>query len=220
MYRKGFTLIELGLVIFFASVLIIFGSSLINIFSSEKLNKNPQKELSFYFRIAREKAFSDGTKYTLEINLEEKTIGLREFIPEIDYSIDSTVRDLTISQARRNLLEIEYEDEEELYEKLKKNNKKKKWIIKKQKIPNTVTKVYSVSNLEIKGPVIYLFFYPNGTSDSVVFEISIKDKKKYIYLPRYISSSKTFYSQNLLEDEVLEENEYLHSLGIYEKKKP
>lgn len=193
--KKGFTLIEILIVFSLASVLMLFGIRLLNTFTDFSFETSAYKNIDYYFLITRKKALSTGKKYTLELNLEEKIFGVREFIPRLDNTFDTTTDTLSEDSYDRTLKEskVKISTDEDSDEE----NKSIDWFIARQRLPKNFEKAFSISLLEIKGPILRLFFYPNGTSDSIIFQYSESGHKKYFYIPNNNQSSRTFLSEEL-----------------------
>lgn len=161
--KKGFTLIELLVVLAVIGTLMMILYKVIDAILSRKLSQNASLSLDGLFRSGRELAIRDGQTLTLEINTEQQTIGLRNFIPELDRNIQDPEQDLEIE-----------EQQEELREKIN-------WFTGPGQLPSEITAFFSTGGLEISGPLIYIQFYPNGTSDGMVLELA---SGGYLFLPR------------------------------------
>ncbi len=121
-------------------------------------------EISTLASHSREKAMSQGETLTLELNLDKRTMGLRKYDPMLETTGEKPIWK-TDDKNR---------DEEE----------EQAWIFEDIDFPADLTGFYSVSGLELEGPYIYFHFYPNGTSDSIIFYYEGREQP-YYYISRY-----------------------------------
>ena len=148
---------------------------------SRKLSQNASLSLDGLFRSARERAISGGNTLTLELNLEQKTIGLRKYQEVIDRMASKTTEE-----------EQEYDPE---YEEIRENIV---WITGPGQLPGDIEKFYSTGGIEMTGPIINIQFYPNGTSDGLVIKLNTGG---YLFLPRQNVPARKINKLFVTEDE-------------------
>ncbi|MCS6972374.1 MAG: hypothetical protein NZL89_05045, partial [Leptospiraceae bacterium] len=120
-----------------------------------------------------------GKTLTLEINLDKKTFGLREYDPKLELTTDAALQQLAeIKRYRSDWAR----DRERAAEEPK--LPKPKWIYPPRRIPTVLTKILSSSGLELTGPLLFIHFYPTGNSDSVILQFG-ETNPYYVYIPRY-----------------------------------
>ncbi|MBV6493757.1 MAG: hypothetical protein LDLANPLL_01780 [Turneriella sp.] len=177
--RSGFTLIELLVVLTIGGALLVLAYNLLSSFMQERLSGSQDIAFEGYFQDARRQALISAKTLTLEINLDKKTFGLREYDPKLELAPDAALKQL--AEIKRYRFERE-KDREEL-----KNPEEKpepKWLIKEQKIPTVLKKILSSSGLELAGPLIWVHFYPTGNADPVILQFG-ETNPNYVYIPRY-----------------------------------
>lgn len=161
--RPGYTMIELMIVVAIIGSIFTLTYQLSKTFISSKIAAVTPQEISALASHAREKAMASGETLTLEFNLDKRSMGLRSFDPAIE----------TVGEpppARYDLDEDESDG--------------KNWIFEGIDFPSDLTAFYSVSGVELSGPYIYFHFYPNGSSDSIIFFYEGREKP-YYYISRY-----------------------------------
>jgi prepilin-type N-terminal cleavage/methylation domain-containing protein len=177
--RQGFTLVELMVVLVIGASLLLMAYNLLTGFMQAQLSGNQDIAFEGYFQDARRQALILAKTLTLEINLDKKTFGLREYDPRLELNPDAALQQLAEIKRYRNELSIDKErsiDEEE--------KPKPKWINPERKIPTVLTRILSSSGLELTGPIIYIHFYPTGNSDAVILQFG-ETNPNYVYIPRY-----------------------------------
>jgi prepilin-type N-terminal cleavage/methylation domain-containing protein len=177
--RQGFTLVELMVVLVIGASLLLMAYNLLTGFMQAQLSGNQDIAFEGYFQDARRQALILAKTLTLEINLDKKTFGLREYDPRLELNPDAALQQLAEIKRYRNELSIDKErsiDEEE--------KPKPKWINPERKIPTILTRILSSSGLELTGPIIYIHFYPTGNSDAVILQFG-ETNPNYVYIPRY-----------------------------------
>lgn len=157
--------------------LFILAYNLLTSFMSARLSGNQDLAFEGYFQDARRQAIIKSKTLTLEINLDKKTFGLREYDPKLELNPDASLQ--TLAEMKRYRFDRE-RDRENAEEPLP----KPKWITTEQKIPTVLTKILSSSGLELTGPIIYIHFYPTGNSDSIILQFG-DTNPNYVYIPRY-----------------------------------
>jgi prepilin-type N-terminal cleavage/methylation domain-containing protein len=177
--RQGFTLVELMVVLVIGASLLLMAYNLLTGFMQAQLSGNQDIAFEGYFQDARRQALILAKTLTLEINLDKKTFGLREYDPRLELSPDAALQQLAEIKRYRNELSIDKERSIDEAEK-----PKPKWINPERKIPTVLTKILSSSGLELTGPIIYIHFYPTGNSDSVILQFG-ETNPNYVYIPRY-----------------------------------
>jgi prepilin-type N-terminal cleavage/methylation domain-containing protein len=194
--RRGFTLIELMVVLTIGGALLLLAYNLLTSFMQARLSGSQDIAFEGYFQDARRQALILAKTLTLEINLDKKTFGLRHYDSRLELNPDAALQQL--AEVKRYRFEREADREKQKEEAPKAN-----WIIKEQKIPTALTKILSSSGLELVGPIIYVHFYPTGNSDSVILKFGTTTPN-YVYIPRYnlqpvhLSELKQFERQRVL----------------------
>lgn len=175
--QAGFTLIELLVVLVIGGSLLLLAYNLLTSFMQARLSGSQDIALEGYFQDARRQALIGAKTLTLEINLEKKTFGLREYDPKLELNPDAALQQL--AEMKRYRYERERDKEKE-----KEEAPKAKWINSEQKLPTVLTKILSSSGLELAGPIIWVHFYPTGNSDSIILQFG-ETNPNYVYIPRY-----------------------------------
>lgn len=175
--RAGFTLIELMVVLVIGGSLLLLAYNLLTSFMQARLSGNQDIAFEGYFQDARRQALILAKTLTLEINLDKKTFGLREYDSRLELNPDAALQQLA------DLKRYRYERERDK-EKDKEEAPKAKWINSEQKLPTVLKKILSSSGLELAGPIIWVHFYPTGNSDSVILQFG-DTTPNYVYIPRY-----------------------------------
>ena len=206
--KHGFTLIEIMIVLAIIGSLLILTSQLFTSFTGASLGEQPKDQLNYYFSMARSRSLNTGKKHTLIINLEKRTLGLRTFSALLDNTLDSNLSKLSLSLASKTLQQTKDDTSEDRIKALKKARSDTKWVVKPIGLPKKLIHIYSISKLELKGPIIRLFFYPNGTSDSIIFELgNINDEldRSYLFLPRFNQNALTISQLQFHQPEIKDE---------------
>lgn len=177
--QKGFTLVELMVVLVIGGSLLLMAYNLLTGFMQARLSGNQDIAFEGYFQDARRQALISSKTLTLEINLDKKTFGLREYDPRLELNPDQALQALAEMKRYRTDRAID-RDRETPGEDVP----KPKWINKEQKIPTVLTKILSSSGLELSGPIIYIHFYPTGNSDAVILQFG-DTNPNFVYIPRY-----------------------------------
>lgn len=179
--QRGFTLVELMVVLVIGGSLLLMAYNLLTGFMQAQLSGNQDIAFEGYFQDARRQALIKAKTLTLEINLDKKTFGLREYDPKLELNPDASLQQLAEIKRYRtdNMAERERERDREQEEK-----PKPKWIHPEKRIPTALTKILSSSGLELTGPIIYVHFYPTGNSDAVILQFG-ESNPNYVYIPRY-----------------------------------
>lgn len=175
--QAGFTLIELMVVLVIGGSLLLLAYNLLTSFMQARLSGNQDLAFEGYFQDARRQALILAKTLTLEINLEKKTFGLREFDPRLELNPDAALQQL--AEAKRYRFDREIDKE-----KAKEEAPKPQWINSEQKLPTVLKKILSSSGLELAGPVIWVHFYPTGNSDSVILQFG-DSNPDFVYIPRF-----------------------------------
>lgn len=175
--RRGFTLVELMVVLVIGGSLLLMAYNLLTGFMQAQLSGNQDIAFEGYFQDARRQALILAKTLTLEINLDKKTFGLREYDPKLEMSPDASLQQLAeIKRYRNDRLRDEDRERDE--------KPRPKWVNRERKIPTVLTKLLSSSGLELTGPILYVHFYPTGNSDSVILQFG-ETSPSYVYIPRY-----------------------------------
>ncbi|MFO1480587.1 MAG: prepilin-type N-terminal cleavage/methylation domain-containing protein [Turneriella sp.] len=175
--RQGFTLVELMVVLVIGGSLLLMAYNLLTGFMQAQLSGNQDIALEGYFQDARRQALIQAKTLTLEINLDKKTFGLREYDPKLELNPDASLQQL--AEIKRYRIDRAVDTDREKEEK-----PKPKWVNPERKIPTVLTKILSSSGLELTGPILYVHFYPTGNSDAVILQFG-ETNPNYVYIPRY-----------------------------------
>ncbi len=175
--QAGFTLIELMVVLVIGGSLLLLAYNLLTSFMQARLSGNQDIAFEGYFQDARRQALIMAKTLTLEVNLEKKTFGLREYDSRLELSPDAALQQL--ADVKRYRYERERDKEKE-----KEEAPKPKWVNREQKLPTVLRKILSSSGLELAGPIIWIHFYPTGNSDSVILQFG-ETNPNFVYIPRY-----------------------------------
>lgn len=179
--RRGFTLIELLVVLVIGASLLVMAYNLMVSFMHDRLSGSQDIAFEGYFQDARREALIRAKTLTLEINLDKKTFGLKEFDPRLEKEVDAAIQTLSEVKRYRTDRAIDIERDKETDEE---KIPKPVWINSVQKIPTVLTKIFSSSGLELAGPIVNIHFYPTGNSDSVILQFG-ETNPNYVYIPRY-----------------------------------
>lgn len=172
------------------SVMLVL-SSLLSDLLNRRMTQNDKIELTGIFHHARKEAMSRGKILTLEMNMESGKFSLRFFNPDVE---------LEGSQSELNsdfVLRSYSKKEEDL------NKSEKVYLVKPQNLPNGMKAIYNIAGEKEAGPLVFIHFYPDGTSDSVLLYFPNKDKP-YLFIPSrnfdpiYLKNlSDSDYAQNM-----------------------
>ncbi len=200
--RHGFTLIELLVVLVIGASLLVMAYNLMVSFMHDRLSGSQDIAFEGYFQDARREALIRAKTLTLEINLDKKTFGLKEFDPRLEKEVDAAIQTLSEMKRYRTDRAIDIERDKETDEE---KTPKPVWINSVQKIPTVLTKIFSSSGLELAGPIVNIHFYPTGNSDSVILQFG-ETNPNYVYIPRYnlqpvhLSSIEGFERQKFIRE--------------------
>lgn len=200
--RRGFTLIELLVVLVIGASLLVMAYNLMASFMHDRLSGSQDIAFEGYFQDARREALIRAKTLTLEINLDKKTFGLKEFDPRLEKEVDAAIQTLSEMKRYRTDRAIDIERDKKTDEE---KIPKPVWINSVQKIPTVLTKIFSSSGLELSGPIVNIHFYPTGNSDSVILQFG-ESKPNYVYIPRYnlqpvhLSSIEGFERQKFIRE--------------------
>src|SRR5687767_9063138 len=100
--RRGFTLVEIMVVITIGGAMLLLAYNLLTSFMQARLSGNQDIALEGYFQDARRQALISAKTLTLEINLEKKTFGLREYDPRLELNPDAALQMLAEMKRYRN----------------------------------------------------------------------------------------------------------------------
>ncbi len=175
--RQGFTLVELMVVLVIGGSLLLMAYNLLTGFMQAQLSGNQDIAFEGYFQDARRQALIQAKTLTLEINLDKKTFGLREYDPKLELNPDASLQQLAEIKRYRTDRSVDTERAEE-------EKPKPRWVNPERKIPTALTKILSSSGLELTGPILYIHFYPTGNSDAVILQFG-ETNPNYVYIPRY-----------------------------------
>ena len=157
---------------------------------AENFSANTSLQIKQFFQFGRDKALANGRIMSMHIDLEKREMGMKVYDPLFEDEQDSAIYSLAeqnseISYAAEEILrrvediKLQISEEEETEEE-----DQEEWFLEPTPLPSGLKRIYSMGGLELIGPKIYVHFYPNGTSDSLLFEFD-REKQKYLYLPRY-----------------------------------
>ena len=157
---------------------------------AENFSANTSLQIKQFFQFGRDKALASGRIMSMHIDLEKREMGMKVYDPLYEDDQDKAIYSLAeqnseISYAAEEILrrveDIKLEIKEE---KETEDRDEEEWLLEPTSLPSGLKRIYSMGGLELVGPKIYVHFYPNGTSDSLLFEFD-REEKKYLYLPRY-----------------------------------
>ena len=154
---------------------------------AENLSGGTSLQIQQFFQFGRERSLQVGSIVTMEIDLEKRTTGLRLYDPRLeddqDQGLDSLAQQSASNSFRSSQIIKDIEErEEELAEE--KDSTQEKWILRPTSLPSDLKKIYSAGGIELVGPKIFVHFYPNSTSDSLIFQFDRKNRA-YLFLSRY-----------------------------------
>ena len=184
--KKGFTIIELLVVIALLGAMMTLAYQMLQSVWAEKFSSNKPLQIKQLLNFGRLKSLDTGSTLTLVLNFEERKMGIHYYKPELEAEQDEAIESLSKTNSQ-----LSYRIQKLLQQKQDRSNllKEKKieieWLVEPTNLPTTLLKVYSVGGSEIKNKKVYIHFYPNGTSDSVILEFNEAVAQKYLYLPRY-----------------------------------
>ncbi len=189
---KGFTLIEIMIVVVLSGAIMGLGYQLLQSFVSSSFSENTALQIKQLFRFGRAKAIETGSILSLSIDLKEREMGLRYYDPKLEYEQDATIESLAHEKAQdsyrfKRILEKkeELKDSKEADAEIDGEDiVPDEWILGPSSLPSDLKTLYSVSGIKLSNSKTYIHFYPNGTSDSLIIEFD-NDLNKYLYLPRY-----------------------------------
>ncbi len=176
-------------VIVIVGALMAIGYQLLKTVWAEQFSSSSPQQIEELFKYSREMAMAKGKILSLVINLDKKELGISYFDPAKERQADDNLQKMwlkenssLLSEEERQIRGYEDDDDDDLDEKIKERLKSRRWLVELQRIPGGLEKIYSVSGLVLNGPLVNIHFYPNGTSDSIIFKF--KDRAKpYLYLP-------------------------------------
>lgn len=177
--QRGFTLIELMVVLVIGGALLLLAYNVMSSFLQARMSGNQDIAFEGYFQDARRQALIQQKTLTLEINLDKKTFGLRLYDVRLELQADAALRQLAEVKRVR-----QYKDKDDFDTVPAVDTPKPEWINPERKIPTVLTKILSSSGLELTGPFVYIHFYPTGNSDSVILQFGERNPD-YVYIPRY-----------------------------------
>jgi len=177
--KQGFTIVELMVVIVIVGALLTLTYQLFSdVWDSE---------------------LSQKSSYSLTINFDKKKMSVQLYDKKNDKIVDSGLQSLWQNEMQKAGRFANDDDKEN-------NNKNEiKYLVHPQRMPNNLKKIYSVSGIEITSRIVNILFYPNGTSDSVIFALGEKSNYKYLFLPNQNIEAKTLYK---LDFNQFKEEEY------------
>lgn len=177
-HSRGFTLIEILIVVAILGTMALLLLDLLRSFISEKGEAPSELTIEGLVSQARERALVDGKILTLYINMQKREFGLKEYDPLQETSVDASLAQLS-SRLRKGGDPTAEEEEKEPNNEVHKTT----WLMDLRKLPPNLISIHSISGLTLAGPEIFLHFYPDGTSDSFILEFE-RDTNQYMYIPR------------------------------------
>lgn len=147
--QKGFTIIELMVVLFIISVLLLTFTQLIGNLQKRLFLTTNRLDLNAYLKLSRDKAVVSGKTHVLIVDHEAKKIGLKALPAEF------ANKPLDISMVGSS-------DGEDLLPGA--------WVLKQIPLPFDLKAIFSLSGQELKGHYTYVFFYADGSSDSLLWQ--------------------------------------------------
>jgi hypothetical protein len=143
------------------------GLKLLNSLWQKQANGITSLEFIQLIDVAREKALAQGNIFTLLINIDKREMELALYNPEKE----RVMPDYELLQSKNDSVSNEKS-------KVKQND-----VLFKSNLPPDIEEFYSVSGIKLTSPIIYLHFYPDGTSDSII--VKYKNRARpYHFIPR------------------------------------
>lgn len=161
--RKGITIIELMIVITIIGSVLTLVYQMINSLLVSEAEGISSMGLSTITTNAREYALMNGEIVTLEFNQEERTMSLRTHLRQLESHFET--------ELSRDEIKEQYADEIE-------------WLFEDIDFPSDLKSFYSISGIKLTTPYIFMHFYPNGSSDSIILFFEGREKP-YYYIPRF-----------------------------------
>lgn len=156
-YKRGFTIVELMVVLLIISVLSFSIYQVISGLWKNQFISVSRFDLNNYITLAREKASSSQFTHVLIIMREEKKMGLKKLPKGLDHrALDLSI---TAGSEEKYLLEGD-------------------WVMEPVALPSDFEDIFSVSGQKLEGPYNYLMFYPDGSSDPLLWKM--KDGGLYV----------------------------------------
>ncbi len=179
-YRRGFTLVEVLVVVAILGTMAVLVFDLLRSFIADAGEAPSELTIEGLVSQARERALIHGKILTLYIDMEKREFGLREYDPLLETSVDASLAQLS-ERIRRGRNPTTDDKEKKKQEEEK--ERRTVWLMDKRKLPANLLRIHSVSGLTLAGPDIFLHFYPDGTSDSFILEFE-REQNQYLYIPR------------------------------------
>ena len=152
---------------------------------AEKFSANQPLQIKQLLNFGRLKALDIGTTLTLVIDFTNRKMGIRYYQVDLEFEQDEALESIA-RKASQNSYRLQklLEQKSQREDKLKEKKNKEEWIAGPDNLPTNLLRAYSVGGNLLSNKKLYIHFYPNGTSDSVILEFD-DEKEKYLYLPRY-----------------------------------
>jgi len=180
--RRGYTLIELIVVIAIIGSIMTLGLKLLQSLWQKQSTGVTSLEFIQVLNLGREKALAEGKRYCLTINIDKRTMELDLYDPA------------------RERITADFEQALK-YDTGEKEKPKTSEPMFRSNLPADFEGFHSTSGIKLTAPVIFIHFYPDGTSDS--FIVKYKNRQKpYWYIPRnagngvYLSDIKDIENEN------------------------
>jgi len=158
-------------VITIISAALTMGYQLLQSIWSSQLAGTSSRDINSIVQFAQKKSLSNGKTLILEFNLDKRFLGLKE--------LDTTSSEEFLDAMEVGINNAPDDDADE-----EKEENKTEWISERVDIPVTLLNIYNVSGQQLKGPIVNISFYPDGTSDPFIIEYE-RESNPYEYIPRY-----------------------------------
>lgn len=147
--KKGFTIIELMVVLFIISILSVSIYQVLSGMWKSEFVSVGRLDLNNYLILSREKAVSSGVDHVLIVMRKEKKVGLKK-LPK---GVNSKALDVSVTANSEENYLLEGD-----------------WVLQPIALPSDFENIFSVSGQKLEGPYNYLLFYSNGSSDPLIWK--------------------------------------------------
>lgn len=175
--KRGLTLIELIVVLAIIGSVMALGLQVLRSFWKKESTGVTPLEFVQLLNLAREKSISKGGILSLSINLEKKSMELKEYDP----ASESMAPAFPENPARQS--QIENQDQGNEADQTGKKPAKKKEPLFRGNLPSEIDEFYAPSGIKLPGPILYLHFYPDGTEDAIIIKYKNREKP-FQFIPR------------------------------------
>ncbi len=184
---QGFTLIELLIVMTIVGSLMALTYQLLQSVWSSEFSSTTSAEVRQLFPFAKSKALDTGKIISLEIDFTERTMGLMYYLPTHETAQEDTLQELlqdNIDSSYRLKKFAKSREEQEENQDDSINSNQPEWLVEPTSLPSNLIALYSGSGFLLSSKKVYIHFYPNGTSDSIILEFDQAQENRFLYIPR------------------------------------